>query len=317
MGVHHEKLIYVARTKPNTSLTGLRNLSGFEIKVDKNFKGPMLGKLHPSHQTMYLAHGGSEYFVHQYQVLCAYIPPTVKSHIQSPYTWVPASNGYIPENGLTGGRTENDEPTFVARIRVPPEEYVLYEAGYVVPSKKLCYYSGVMEDFATTNSYEVFVTPNAKHFSWSPGVVDNSCIVHLNQIKTSYVGRTKPGFKSLKDHSCQGELKLNLSDDKLRIVGSVRHYSESESLQCLHVVHNKNLFIFSEFETLVASTVQNTLQELCRYAVLQWTSGVPSRINRLPLPERMKEFCQLREEEKKRVPYLLDEYWYDSDTSSC
>ena len=299
----HGERIYVARTRPDTPLTGFKNAYGTVIKIDKNFKGPMLGKLHPSHNTMYLAHGGLEFFVSHYQVLCAYIPPSVKCFVESPYTWVPASNGFLPSNSFVGGKTEKGKDTYVARVKVGDH----YETGYVVPSERKCHYLGDQE--LSTDSYEVLVPTYSNHFSWcyEPGDSAKLFSVDRDKYGETYtsIGRTRPGFKGLQSHSHSNIHEiLKQSDQTTRVIGSVKLYSDD-----LHVSYKDSMMIFSEYEALVVSAVPNSLQEFCRYAILKWTCGVPSRIAKLPLPAKMKEFCQFRKEEKSRTQQQHQDSW--------
>ena len=137
VGNEHTEEIYVARSRPGTKLNSIKTFDGKPMNIDKNFHGPMLGKLHSSHQTMYLAHNGLEYFVRDYQVLCAYRPPS--SIIKHTHTWIPVSSDvHLPEGSVAGGMTDKGETTYVARYRLRPITGASWFVGYVVPSEKVC-----------------------------------------------------------------------------------------------------------------------------------------------------------------------------------
>jgi len=90
-----------------------------------NFNGALIpGKLVPSHGTSYVAWGGQENAVPEYELLCDF-----------PGSWVACSGANIPGNAVTAGQTEDGEPLYVGRVvhdgsltvgKVQPSHGVVY-----------------------------------------------------------------------------------------------------------------------------------------------------------------------------------------------
>ncbi|XP_026474975.1 uncharacterized protein LOC113378634 isoform X1 [Ctenocephalides felis] len=99
------------------------------------------GKIVPSHGVCYVAWGGGEHGVQEYQVLCS-----------CDGTWVATQGANIPDGALPAGETEDGEPLFVGRA----EHEGTVTVGKVQVSHGVCYipYAGQEMGFDT---YEVLV----------------------------------------------------------------------------------------------------------------------------------------------------------------
>ncbi|CAH1161215.1 unnamed protein product [Phyllotreta striolata] len=74
--------------------------------IRAQFNGALIpGKLVPSHGTGYVAWGGNENAVPEYEVLCDF-----------PGQWIATSGGNIPPNALTAGQSEEGEPLYIGRV---------------------------------------------------------------------------------------------------------------------------------------------------------------------------------------------------------
>ncbi|XP_068899628.1 uncharacterized protein [Tenebrio molitor] len=90
-----------------------------------NFNGGLIpGKLVASHGTCYVAWGGQENAVPEYEILCDF-----------PGTWVACSGPNVPPNAVAAGQSEEGEPLYVGRVvhdgsltvgKVQPSHGVLY-----------------------------------------------------------------------------------------------------------------------------------------------------------------------------------------------
>ncbi|CAH1961261.1 unnamed protein product [Acanthoscelides obtectus] len=110
--------------------------------VRAQFNGGLIpGKLVSSHGCSYVAWGGQENSVNEYEVLCDF-----------PGQWVACSGGNIPPNALTAGQSEDGEPLYVGRV-VHDGALVV---GKVQPSHGVCYipYGGEEKSFP---EYEILV----------------------------------------------------------------------------------------------------------------------------------------------------------------
>ena len=301
VGNMYREEIYVARSRPGTKLNSIETVNGQIMNIDKNFQGPMLGKLHPSHQTMYLAHNRLEYFVHEYQVLCAYRPPSsIHTH-----AWIPVSSDvHLPEGIVAGGLTDKGETTYVARVAWENDNGN-YVAGYVVPSEHVCRYA--VDGIARSSSdYEVLVSlyPNSLQWQASDGFNSKKGSIALDEddmnvhaygfsVKLAF-GRTNSNAQLL-PYPHHGSIQLYLQpEDGVKVIGGARFSGHGNTLS---VAYNDQPYSTDQFEVLIPPNAPHTLLELSRHAVLRYTNAVHDRIDKLPLPERMKSFCQLRQEE--------------------
>ena len=159
-----------------------------------------------------------------------------------------------------------------------------------------------------STSYEVLVADLPNDFTWC---LTTSSVhpeasnfgrplnaVYADLYKKKGIGRTikEPHLYVYVDHLWNNNTSSTFksASDQMRIVGCIRDNG------LLSVPYDGAEHYFYKYETLVVSRVPNSLKEFCRYIVLSSTSGVPDRINALPLPENLKSFCQLQEDETKR-----------------
>lgn len=111
--------------------------------IRANFQGGLIpGKLVPSHGTGYVAWGGNENPVSEYEVLCDFRG-----------TWVGCQGGNVPQNAVTAGQSEDGEPLYIGRVVHEGSLTV----GKVQPSHAVCYipYGGQEMGFP---EYEILVS---------------------------------------------------------------------------------------------------------------------------------------------------------------
>ena len=287
--------LYIAKTYPGPEIEGRTADGKKRLKLPKRFSGSLLGKVHPSHHCLYIPNDGHEYIVHKYLVLCAYIPPVKIDSSVSTWQWVEDSDGKVPAGALIGGTTASGEVTHVARAKHRRETV----SGHVVPSKKCCMICwGCTEHMKHT--YEILVVDDPSGFTWelaSNGDLPSNAVASQENIHQGIiegVGRTIT--------NCDLTVGITWDDKKIpipiqfsrtfQIVGKV-----AVGHRCLYVPYEGLEYIYREYEALRALSSPNTLKELCRYVILASTNAVPDRISNLPLPEGLKMFCQLREDE--------------------
>ena len=300
IGNKHSEEIYVARTRPGVKINSVKTVERKVMNIDKNFQGPMLGKLHSSHKAMYLAHNRLEYFVREYQVLCAYRPPS--SIIKHTHAWIPAFDGHLPEGSVAGGMTDKGETTYVARVPLRSIVGASWFVGYVVPSEHVCRYAldGIV---SSSNDYEVLVSLYPDSLQWQASDAFNSKqrAIALDEDDMNACADTF-GFNLAFGRANYAQLlpycsSIYLKPEKgVKVIGGARFSGRGNTLT---VAYNDQQYFTDQFEVLIAPNAPHTLLELSRHAVLRYTNAVPDRIEKLPLPERMKSFCQLRQEEKK------------------
>ena len=281
--------MYIARTRSGSRITG-KKYRGKKLSLPKSFIGPMLGKVHPSHHTMYLPYNGDEYFIEHYEVLCAYLPPIVKHYFINQYSWEFARDGNVPDGAFPTGVTETGEVTYIARGKHMGEKV----PGFVIPSEKYCVIPWGSADHKKTG-YEVLVVDNPEGFKWelaSNGELPNNAV--YSSFGVEGIGRTITGCDLSVAKTWNGiEMRIpRRADKKMQLGGKV-----ACSHHCLYVPYKGLEYIYREYEALVALASPSALQELCRYTILYCTNAVPGRISSLPLPDRLKQYCQLRRNE--------------------
>ena len=113
---------------PPNAFVGGNDSNGEPLYVIRaNFQGALIpGKLAPSHGNGYVAWGGNENAVHQYEVLCNFNG-----------RWVPCSPANIPPNAIVGGQSESGEPLYVGRAHHQGSITI----GKVQRSHNCCYIS--------------------------------------------------------------------------------------------------------------------------------------------------------------------------------
>jgi hypothetical protein len=100
------------------------------------------GKVVPSHGVCYVAWGGAEHPISEYEVLCG-----------ASGTWIQCSGSDIPGLAFAAGETEDGEPLFIGRAHHEGTITV----GKIQPSHGSCYIPFGGQEVAFTD-YEVFVT---------------------------------------------------------------------------------------------------------------------------------------------------------------
>ena len=291
--------MYVARTCSGSFKNIKGSMTNARKKVTKSesLMCSLVGRLHSHYRGLYVPYEGKEYIVKTYEVLCAYIPPPTVHSCPNEWTWIKVLNGEIPEGALAGGTTASGEVTYVARAQHIWENLRL--CGQFIPSERKCLIC-LGGKAHMKNTFEVLVVDDKDGFVWelaSNGDLPKDAV--LSQLKHFHplegVGRTitysdiSVGFTADMRRlplPCKG------SNANIQLIGRV-----SVGRWVMYAPYEGLEYIYREYEALRALSSPNTLKELCRYVILASTNAVPDRISSLPLPEGLKVFCQLREDE--------------------
>lgn len=107
-----------------------------------NFSSQLIpGKVHPSHGVCYVAYGGAEHAIPEYEVLC-----------DCRGTWLPTSGDNIPPTAIVGGKADNEEPLYIGRAKHNDTITV----GKVQKSHGVCYIPYGGEELGKPD-YEILV----------------------------------------------------------------------------------------------------------------------------------------------------------------
>jgi len=105
--------------------------------------GIIPGKLHKTHDVVYIPYDGKEVFKDDYEVLCG--PPACLS-------WIDGAGGNIPPNAVIGGQESNGETLYIGRVIHQGTVTV----GKVHPDHGTCYVSYGGEELGFPE-YEILV----------------------------------------------------------------------------------------------------------------------------------------------------------------
>jgi hypothetical protein len=113
---------------PAEALQGGTDCDGEPLFIGRaRFEGALIpGKVARAHGVCYVAWGGEEHPVSEYEVL-----------VGGSNTWVPVTGAEIPPNAVPGGESEDGEPLFIGRAAHEGSVTI----GKVQPSHGVCYIS--------------------------------------------------------------------------------------------------------------------------------------------------------------------------------
>ena len=272
---------------------GLKNLQPLP-----GYQGPLVGKIiQPRHRYRYpglhVAYKGYEFAFSTFSTLCAYQIPPLSHAEPRAVSWVEASGRHVPPNTLQASTSPSGESVYIGRALHCEDQLV---PGYVVLSTgHLSLSWGTSEH--QHDEYEVLVVDDPAAYHWvyaSQGDLPPHAVAGGKQdSETVYIGRTVTGCNVTVGKTWQG-IPLQIpahSAANTQLIGKV-HCSH----RALYVSHDGLEYIYSDYEVLASRTSPKRLVELCRNEVLIVTKGIPRRIDLLPLPQRLQNFCKLREE---------------------
>ncbi len=260
--------------------------------LPKGFQGPLLGKIQPSHGCLYIAHAGDEYRYHTYNVLCTFQLPRL-THLCTPtWSWTRASDGRFPEGTLSGGTSPSGEVTYVARANHRQQ----LVPGKLVTSEQCCLVCWGSAEHRYRN-YETLVVEDPAEFEWvlaSQGQLPNGAVPGYTGRETIGIGRTVTSTDVSNGRTCT-DFPIPIPRSAVRstqLLGKIH-----PSHRCLYVPYQGLEFIYRAYEALAIKYSPKSLRLLCRNVILTATNGSSKRIDRLPLPPFLKEFCKVTDSE--------------------
>ncbi len=282
-----DEVLYVGRTC--TPIKQGRTAAGNKLSPTKIFTGPLLGKIHPSHRCLYVAYNGDEYLFPSYEVLCEIVVPPFDHTSKAEAWWTKASGGVIPQGTLPAGTTATGEITFIGRATQNRQ----YVPGPLVSSNKclLVSWSAFEQQH---DDYEAFVASDHAAFGWelaSQGEVPSNAVpVCERPGEMIFIGRTVSGCDLSVGRTYQG-IPIQITAPAVpgtQLVGKIH-----PSHRCLYLPHGGREFLYQTYEALVIKSRPKSLQEFCRHLIRTLTNGVPSRIEQLPLPSHLIDYCKI------------------------
>jgi len=108
-----------------------------------------------------------------------------------------------------------------------------------------------------------------------------------------FVGRTVTG-SDISTAMTRGEILINLPYGRVantQLLGQIH-----PSHECLYVPWDGKEIVYGSYEVLKLLLRPNSLKCLCRNVIITATLGMSDRIDRLPLPVSIKDFCKVADQ---------------------
>ena len=284
-------------------------------KFPADFDGPLVGVGQAwydedadvqGHQTpiksfkVHVPYDGKIFEVVSFQFLCSCKLPELSHFTYPTINWVTVSDGHLPPNAITAGVAPNGEVLYVGR-RGYANDLI---PGYIVPSEKclhICYGSG---EHIYSSDYEALTIEDQDGFEWgvySNGEVPENALV-ANDITDTwkinenlYIGRTVTG-KDVSTAITWQKVPINLPHGRVantQFLGKIH-----PSHECLYVPWDGKEYIYRFYEVLILKIRPKSLKDLCRNVVITATISNSDKIDRLPLPVSLKNFCKVTDTER-------------------
>ena len=244
---------------------------------------------------VHVPHDGKIFEVYEFQFLCCNRLPEVCLTTYPTRNWVTVSDGHLPPNAIAAGVAPNGEVLYVGRGE---HEYDVFP-GYIIPSEKclhICYGS---DEHIYSSDYEVLTIEDQDGFEWalySNGEVPaNTLVANYYNLETEeglYNGRTVTGSDISTAMTWQ-KVPINLPHGRVantQLLGKIH-----PSHECLYVPWDGKEYVYRSYEVLILKIRPKSLKCICRSVIITATMGISDRIDQLPLPVNVKEFCKVTE----------------------
>ena len=224
-------------------------------------------------------------------VLCAYKMPTLSHYTLPEVKWEIISDGSLPTDALPAGIFPDGEILYVGENQHRGDQI----PGYVVHREKclhLCWGSG---EHCYDKGYKLLIVDELDAFEWntySNGEVPSTAIPGgaTRNGETLYIGRTVTNSDVMVGKTWQRH-PISLPHSRVtdtQLIGKI-HCSH----KCLYVPWAGKEYIYPSYEVLMGKMRPKSLQHLCRNVIITATLGIPGRVDKLPIPLNLKDFCKM------------------------
>ena len=224
-------------------------------------------------------------------VLCTYEMPTLSHYTLPEVKWEIISDGLLPTDALPAGIFPDGEILYVGKNQHRGDQI----PGYVVHSEKclhLCWGSG---EHCYDKGYKLLIVDEPDAFEWSTysnGEVPSTAIPGgaTKNGEKLYIGRTVTNCDVMAGKTWQ-HYPISLPHGRVtntQLIGKI-HCSHS----CLYVPWAGKEYIYPSYEVLMGKLRPKSLQHLCRNVIITATLGIPGRVDKLPIPSYLKDFCKI------------------------
>lgn len=226
-----------------------------------------------------------------FSFLCVYEIPELTHCRLSETNWEAVSDGPLPPNALPAGVYPDGQILYIGSKQHNFDKV----PGYVVDSVKWLHLCWGCNEHCYDKGYEILVTQEVDSFDWgvySNGEVPPTAVSggETNDEEKLYIGRTLSNGDVTLGRTWLHE-PINLPYESVintQLVGKI-HPSHG----CLYVPWDGKEYRYTSYEVLIARWQPKSLQHLCRNTIISATLAVPDRVDKLSLPEHLKDFCKV------------------------
>jgi len=225
-----------------------------------------------------------------FSVLCAHeVPPLSHSCLSSPVVnWTSVLlDGQLPPNSFPAGTSPIGEVLYLGLVE---REGPIFTTVMVIARDSLCSDTSVKCSILTIDD------PRAVEWDECSFSATPEAPVYIPVYDTDVlIGRTLPNCDLTVGVSADYRL-INLPIDRVtttQLVGVIRGSTHN-----LFVRWDDTDYSYLSYEVLVKKFYPKSLQDLCRNTIITATLGIPNRVDMLLLPDGLKEFCKVTDNEK-------------------
>nr|XP_002131710.1 uncharacterized protein LOC100184299 [Ciona intestinalis] len=223
--------------------------------------------------------------------------------------WKRCKNGVIPPEAVVGGTTEFGQPLYIGRTRLRENNNEFTPGLIAKPDETLLvsYGTGVR----TTKEFDVLVAIDPHITHWVPcskgHIPDNSVIggIDCSYLEPLYIGRTRGTLlngRTWRGQKLKDPVLGSCGDTEVQIPGKVHR-----THRCLYIPYKGKEYLFRDYEVLALKESPASLSMLCKNVInsrleevcallddFQIEGMASDSIDRLPLPDKLKEYCKQR-----------------------
>ena len=235
-------------------------------------------------------HNGKMFKITKFSVLCCYGVPNFCHYAFPELTWEPISDGPFPVNAFPAGTTPNREEVYIGRKQFRRGNS---DVGCVIPSNKCLSIALQTNVLQFHSDYEILMASNEEEnvLEWgmySGGEVPLNAVIGGYFLKESiFVGRTLVDSNNSFESTSSDEDNLS-KESNAQLIGGIECKEK-----CLRVAWNGKSHTFQYYEVLMMKMRPKSLRQLCRNVIITATLGIPGRVNKLPLPEHLRDYCKV------------------------
>ncbi|XP_065907911.1 uncharacterized protein [Dysidea avara] len=239
-----------------------------------------------------------------FSVLCAHeVPPLSHSCLSSPeVNWTTVClDGCLPPNSFPTGISPTGEVLYLGLVE---REGPTFANTMLTARDSLCSDTSVKCNVLTINDPSAVKWDNCSSSATPEAPV--YVPVYTPEASIPYdtnmcIGRTLSNSDLTIGVSADHRL-INLPIDRVtatQLVGVVRG-----STRNLFIRWDDTDYRYLSYEVLVRKLIPKSLQHLCRNTIIIATLGIPNRVDQLLLPDGLKEFCKLTDDEKNNIVHF-------------